>query len=340
MLISLAVVLLGGFFAGCSCRSDSDKSGPPRIGPAPQPVIRSTPRSTVGSSTVGEPRPAWQPPVPDSFQPLREELLGLAHTLRAAWPDAPEGVDLEASMHDRFGSLDAATRCWEEWQATHPDSAEAELRLGKFAKERGDDAGALEHLQAAFDRSPELPGAQVLLGESLTAAGRASDAVAVLSRELPSTAGNPNRLALLGHAHLQAGNYVAAREAFNRVLAIDPSYTQAIYGLGTASARLGLAEESKAYFADFARRKEKSLAADRATAVNRLDDLPALHSAAANWYAVAGKIAASRGDMGSAESYWRRSLAFAPGQRDARGGLAELLRRQGRDTEAIQVRGQ
>jgi tetratricopeptide (TPR) repeat protein len=273
-------------------------------------------------------------PLPASYDALRDEVMALVADLRRRHADAPETIDLEASMHDRFGNLAAATALWEGWLSTHPDFPEAHLRLGKYAKERGDDEAAIDHLRRAFEKRPELPGAQVLLGELLTNVGRADEAVAVLDRGLPSTAGNPNRLLLLGHARLQTGDFLGAKADFIRALDLVPGSPQALYGLGTACARLGEDEESRRHLAAFAARKEETLARDRATADARLDDLPSLGLAAAGWYATAGKIDAARGDPAAAERHWLRALDFSPGQRDAVTSLVERWRRQGRDGDA------
>jgi len=274
-----------------------------------------------------------RPPLPESFAELRAEALALAAALRERHPAAPEPIDLEATMHDRFGNLAAATSLWEEWLAEHPDSAEAHLRLGKYARERGEETLAVEHLERAFAARPDLPGVQVLLGESLTNLGRPGAAVAVLAREFPATARNPNRLTLLGHARLQQGEFAGAKADFERALAIDPASPHALYGLSIACGRLGETEAAERHRADFATRKARSLARDRANAPARLDDMPALLQAMAGWYATAGRIDLARGDTAAAERDWLRAVDFAPGQREARAALVDLYRRQGRDGE-------
>lgn len=287
-------------------------------------------------SPVSPPRERASPrrPLPASYEQLRDEALTLATALRGKYPDLPEAIDLEAMMHDRFGNLAAAGTLWEEWLETHPASPEAHLRLGKYAKERGDDTIAAEHFQAAYDVRPELPGVQVLLGEALTNLGRADAAERVLARELPATVSNPNRLTLLGHARMQQGDYTAARVDFERALAIEPTSPHALYGLSTACGRLGDDEAAKRYRAEFAARKAESLSRDRATAAARLDDMPSLLIALAGWYAIAGRIERGGGDSAAAERSWLRALDAVPNQRDASAGLLDLYRRQGREDEA------
>ncbi len=286
------------------------------------------------TGSVERPADEARPPLPESFDGLREEALALAAALRERHPAALEPIDLEATMHDRFGNLAAATSLWEQWLAEHPDSAEAHLRLGKYARERGEETLAVEHLEAALAARPDLPGVQVLLGESLTNLGRPGAAVAVLAREFPATARNPNRLTLLGHARLQEGDHAGAKEDFERALAIDPASSHALYGLSTACSRLGETEAAARHQAEFAKRKAQSLARDRANAKARLDDMPALLQAMGGWYASAGRIDSAGGDKAAAERDWLRALDFAPAQAVALSGLVDLYRRQGREGEA------
>lgn len=325
-VVSVGIVSL--LAAGCG-RAPPDQSAPTVPVAGPRPI-----RPGADGPRPARPTPAARPPLPGSFEALREEALALAAGLRSRHPDAPEPIDLEAMMHDRFGNLAAATGLWEAWLADHPGSAEAHLRLGRYARERGEETVAVEHLERAFDARPDLPGAQVLLGESLTAVGRADDAIAVLARELPGTSGNPNRLTLLGHARLQRGDFAAAKADFQRALAIDPASTHALYGLSVACGRLGEKEAAERHRAEFAERKARSLSRDRANAPARLDDMPALAQAMAGWFVIAGRIERAGGDPAAAERAWLRALDFAPGQPEARSGLLESYRREGRDAEA------
>lgn len=324
---AIAVVSIIPLVVSACARTSPETPAPTGPVVAPRPAKR-------GPVTDSGGRPSPRPPLPTSFEQLRDEALTLATALRGKYPDLPEVIDLEAMMHDRFGNLAAAATLWEGWLETHPESPEAHLRLGKYAKERGEETAAAEHFQKAFDARPELSGVQVLLGETLTSLGRADAAEGVLARELPATVSNPNRLTLLGHARMQQGDYSAAKADFERALAIDPTSPHALYGLSTACGRLGDNEAAKRYRGQFAARKAESLSRDRATAAARLDDMPSLLLALAGWYAIAGGIERAGGDSSAAERSWLRALDAAPNQRDAAAGLLDLYRRQGREDEA------
>ncbi len=323
------MLLLGAASFGGGC---AEKQAPVAAGPAlPGPEAPAA-RAERGEGRA-EPAPA---PLPESFDALRAETLELAAATRRRHGDTPATLDLEASMRARYGDLAAAAALWQGWLVTHPETPEADLWLGKLARERGEDDEAIRHFQRAWKARPELPGAQVLLGAALVNAGRPEEAVEVLSRELPSTAGNPNRSILLGHARLQAGDAAGAREAFERAVAIAPA-AHAIFGLATACARLGDEEASRRYMREFAALKEKGLENDRAHAETRLDDLPWLSGVAARWYAAAGRIEALNGEPASAERHWLRALQFDPAQREAVTELAAAWRRRGRDADAARL---
>lgn len=310
----------------------AEKPAPVAAGPA-LPAPKAPSAATKSAESRSDPPP---PPLPDSFDALRAETLELAAATRRRHGDSPATLDLEASMRARFGDLAEAAALWEEWLAAHPETPEADLWLGKLARERGEDDEAIRRFQSAWQARPELPGAQVLLGAALVNAGRPEEAVEVLSRELASTAGNPNRSILLGHARLQAGDAAGAREAFERAVAIAPQ-AHAIYGLATACARLGDDAAARRHMREFAALKEKGLENDRAHADSRLDDLPWLSGVAARWYAAAGRIEALHGEPAAAERHWLRALQFDPAQREAVTELAAAWRRRGRDADAARI---
>jgi tetratricopeptide (TPR) repeat protein len=281
--------------------------------------------------------PSTSIPVPESYDGLKQEALAFGARLVERYPDASEAVGLLARMHDRFGNSAEATRRWEQWLTRHPDSAEAHFRLGRYAKEKGEDAEAVSHLQKAFELDPSLPGVQVHLGESLMNLGKSKEAVAVLEAGADATRLNPNRLLMLGHACLQTQQHEKAKAAFRKVLEIDPKYTHALFGLATACTKLGQTEEAKKHFAEFAKRKDRGIVADRADAKARLNDLPAVRQIVAVWYTTAGKVYDREGDLTEAETHWLRAAAVHPADTESRRALARLYQWQGKTHQAARV---
>lgn len=332
----LAVALVPAAAAGCA----RPAAPPAEAGPAPPSAKRERPKPAPAAvAPATEARAAAAPPAlpPDSFDALKAEALGLAAETRRRHGDSAATIDLEASMHARFGDLAAAVGLWEAWLADHPDTPEAHVWLGKLARERGDDAGAIDHFRTAFDARPDLPGAQVLLGAALVNGGRAAEAAEVLAREYPATAGNPNRSILLGHALLETGDAEGARRAFERAVAQAPGSAHALFGLANACARLGDAAEAARLRAVFAERKARGLENDRTHADGRLHDLPFLLPVAARWYAAAGRIEVLHGDPAAAEARWLRAVQLDPAQREAVAELDRAWRRAGRAEEAARL---
>jgi tetratricopeptide (TPR) repeat protein len=266
--------------------------------------------------------------VPGTYEGLKEESLALGARLVKRFPDSVEALDLLASMHNRFGNLAEATRCWHQWLDRNPESAEAYFRLGCFAKEKGRHEEAAEYLGKAFRRAPSLPGVQVHLGESLMALGKMDEAIAVLEADVEETRNNPNRLLLLGHARLQAQRYEKAKEAFRSVVALNPEMTHAYFGLASACAKLGQAEEAKKHYDEFAKRKDREIAGERADVLQ--NDLPSVRRAVAVWYGTAGKLLDRAGDEDEAEAHWLRAGAIQSADKESRQSLLRLYQRQGR----------
>ncbi len=335
--IAIGIVLCGaviGYATWSSLPRNGAESDPdrPATGPAHSGIVSATPSAPEWVLDLSRPMP-----VPHDFDQLKRETLAMGMRLRRRYHDSPEGVSLLAWMYDRFGETAEATRCWEQWLKQHPDSAEAHFRLGRLAKDNGDEARAADYFRAAFQLAPSLPGVQIQLGELLNSLGKGDEAVAVLETELQATRANPNRLTLLGFALLQTQQYDQASEAFRQAMEIDPKGTHAIYGLATACAKLGHKEEAKKYFDEFASRKGQGIVTDRARATTRLDDLPRLLQIAGTWYTAAGKIHARAGDLTEAERHWLRAAAINPADQQCRLSLIELYRHQGKRQQAARL---
>ena len=75
-------------------------------------------------------------------------------------------------------------------------------------------------------------GVYVMVGRTLLILNK-REAEAVLAEAVRLAPGDPEALTLLGHAHLAAGDRVAAASAFRRALDVSPGYAPAIQGLAT-----------------------------------------------------------------------------------------------------------
>ena len=160
----------------------------------------------------------------------------------------------------------------------------AYLRAYNLTKDAATAALAQQAAQRANALDPELPEAQVTLGEILTATGRSGDAIAVLRKAIdrdPSsvpailalasalqkskdTAGAERTLLRLvelrptswsgfnrlGTLYFLSSRYEKAVETYRRAIALNPDVARMHFNLGAALLRLGRFEEARAALDD------------------------------------------------------------------------------------------
>lgn len=165
-------------------------------------------------------------------------------------------------------------------------SAEVQAALGRaylaaytLSKDVSSAALASKSTQKAIELAPDLPEAQVTLGELLTATGRAAEAIPILKEAVKADGGSiPARLALssalqrsgdvagaveqarrlvelrptspvavnrLGICCFMASRYEDAASAFRKAIALDPDVPRAHLNLGAALLRLGRFDEAR-----------------------------------------------------------------------------------------------
>ncbi|MCZ7638384.1 MAG: tetratricopeptide repeat protein [Verrucomicrobia bacterium] len=83
--------------------------------------------------------------------------------------------------------------------------------------------------------------------------GRTAEAIEALQRAVRLPEPTSESYYLLGQASLQSGDYLRAKESFQRAIVLLPDHTQAVFGLYTACLRLGLTEEAARYREQFQR---------------------------------------------------------------------------------------
>jgi tetratricopeptide (TPR) repeat protein len=95
-----------------------------------------------------------------------------------------------------------------------PENADAEYELGEIAREQGDLAGALEHLNRAVKYHPGFIEAQVAIARTLLKQGKARDAVDSLQAVLRADPDNKTAHYLLGTAYRAIGDDEASKKEF------------------------------------------------------------------------------------------------------------------------------
>lgn len=254
--------------------------------------------------------PAPTAAVPEGYAGLAGEAQTLAEWIVARHPQRPQSTALAATIAAEGGDQETAATLWRAQLERHPETAEGWYRLGLYAVKEGRDGEAAEWLERARRLDPNLPDIQGHLGRCLLKLDRFDEAAIVLEPAIGDDRGGAVRLFHLGHARLRQGKNTAAQAAFQGAIDRAPSYTGAWYGLATALARLGLADDAERALTEFRRLK----ADDAGTAARNLsrDDSARMRRLLAGWYAAAGRIAALDGDHNDAEALRLRGATVDP----------------------------
>ena len=195
-------------------------------------------------------------------------------------------------------------------------SYQLKLEAAQLYSRAGDSRNALKYAQEAMTLEPEDPRAHLL-----TAWLAAEDDRETAEREylkvLELTPDNPEALYWLGTLYFENRRPREAEKFFKRLTSANPG-AASFYYLGHFYQRLGRKEEAIGALAT-ALKKDPDFA--EAHSIDALDDLAGLYEEA--------------GRYKSAEKTYRRLLEFRP--QTARSGLARLLLKTGRRTEAGKI---
>ena len=205
----------------------------------------------------------------------------------------------------------AAARHASDILANSPGHTEASLLFATACRRLGDGAAAAEVLEPLVRAHPESAVMRLELGRAYAAGGHGDAALAELQRAVDLDASLADGWRELAAQHFLAGEQLlgdAAHLKYSRLAPDPPGLTDA--HVARAADRLDAAESVV---------RQYLLRAPR--------DVPALRLLA--------ELAAQRGDRQEAERRFTECLDLAPGDAEARHGLARLLYRQERVAEAL-----
>lgn len=150
----------------------------------------------------------------------------------------------------------ASVQAFEQVAALRPDYADAytNMAIVEIAWERYSDAGP--HLEKALSLLPGDPRALYYRGLVERYFGRSQAAIADFEAMLAKYPRSKDGLRELGFSYFQQHNYAAARDAYERLQAIDPDDLAAHYSLAIIYRRLGEKEKSAIESAKFADQKD------------------------------------------------------------------------------------
>ena len=185
-------------------------------------------------------------------------LLGMAHYgmgdylvavpfLQQASEKQPQNLPLRLALaHSCLWSkqYDCVLATYKEILNLNPSSAEAELIVGEALDETGDDAGAMEHFQAAAAANPKEPNVHFCLGYLLWTQSHYTESVKEFEAELGNDPQNLQAREYLGDSYVKLTDYANAQPALEGVLARDPSSAMVHRDLGIVYASEGKKEEA------------------------------------------------------------------------------------------------
>jgi tetratricopeptide (TPR) repeat protein len=226
--------------------------------------------------------------------------------LRLAVQDYPEAkYALGAALH-AAGQVDEAVALLGEFIAAEPSSPSripAQSLLGQILASRGDHDGAAAHFRAILQVNPLDRNARVRLADQLLSGEQWDEAVAEYDR-LTREADSASLELKLGLAHKGANRFDAARDHFERALALDPGTLQAHSSLGEIAWERGNVGDAVSH-------------AEAELRLNPLD---------ASTHNFLGVVLASSGRVGEGAVHFREALRIDPTNVRARENLARAER--------------
>ncbi len=160
---------------------------------------------------------------------LAEQLLAQAVALEPENELTYRGL---ATLADARGDIQKSIHWWQMAAKTSPvGSVDSLLHLAGAYDQAGQDSQALTALQRALQEAPDSPWTHLALASAHFQAARWSAAETEALQATVLGPGHVEAWILLGNARLRQGETGAARQAFEKVLEIDPDNDEAARSL-------------------------------------------------------------------------------------------------------------
>jgi tetratricopeptide (TPR) repeat protein len=197
---------------------------------------------------------------------------------------------------------------WLPGQSPASTSADALLRAGAAAEQRGDHASAIDDFQKALAIQPDLAEAHARLGASLAAAGQLDAAIDEDRRALTIAPNQPGVRMNLGQAYYQKGDLARARQQFESLHLDAPNDVQPAVRLAYVYIKLGREADAVDLLAPFEPTNQQNMDLEYAYAYGLLqtgkaqDGVPLIEKVAqathrADAYVIAGSARMQLSEM-------------------------------------------
>jgi putative PEP-CTERM system TPR-repeat lipoprotein len=241
-----------------------------------------------------------------------EESWARAQAAVAANPKLAAAHVLAGEVQVARRRLDEATAAFNEAVSVDPRALGARVELARLHLAAGRAQQAVDVAQAALSIQPTSGDAQFEVARALFALGDVTRADAELRRVLAVAAEYPDVQTLLGQIEHRRGNRAAARQAFERALALDSTSVEALTGLVTLD--IG----------------DKQIGQARRRVDAQLQQTPN----SAPLLLLAARTYATAGDSGAAEATLRRAIDADPSFFPAYNVLGQFYVQQSKLDEA------
>jgi Flp pilus assembly protein TadD len=226
------------------------------------------------------------------------------------------GADLAQALA-RLGLMEEAARRARTSLEAGPEAIFEKLAVASALASAGLHSEASDLFAEIQREHPDDQRILFLRAERSIGSGRLPEALAIFERIRTDLPRHPVGYVGVGRVRIKRGELDAAREALEEAVRLDPYDPEALSNLAH------LALISKPGTPDLAREAKSAL--ERYLVIRPKDAL--------GWLRL-GSVSERLGDLGEAESAYRRAAALAPESAVPRRALSGLLRKQGRDEEA------
>jgi tetratricopeptide (TPR) repeat protein len=270
---------------------------------------------------------------------LKQEAVAVAREIVAVHPDQAISHALLGSAYYNVGQSREAVESLQRCIQLDPAQVEAYEILARVAYEKGELEEAVRLCRKGLESGRATGEILNRLGQSLLDLGRADEAIKVFEQAagLPRVSSETHYL--LGQACLQSGDYERAKAGFRAALARMPDHTQACFGLFTACARLGQAEEAARYREQFLQleKSDRRTLTDRSAREDVLTGLPLVRQTVARTLFGAGQIRRLHGEKDQAAQLFLRAAKLDPDNGAWRASLESLYREAKAPSQAVEA---
>lgn len=287
-------------------------------------------------------------PSPDVPEPLAQaaawklEAVTVASEVVETYPETAISYALLGSAYYNIGQSKQAVENLQRCIELDPRQAEAYGILARVAYEKGELEEAVRLCEEGLRRGPPNPVVLNRLGRALLDLGRTEDAIRVLEPALQLRGATSESHYLLGQAYVQTGDHARAKESFQRAVTLIPDHTQAVFGLFTASARLGQSEEAAGHRERFLKLEaiDRRTLTDRSARKETLTGLPLVRRTVARTFFGAGQIYGLHEQTEKAAELLLRAAALDPDNAASRAALEGLYVKSDALDEALKAFGE